>query len=321
MSDTAFPIGWHVIEGTLGTDVLIDTSTVLSGGAAVHFPSTASATAKVVSDWTPIDDLSPTGASNIVTEHYLVWVNARASRVNANDDLLVQVQFSDVDRQTNSFVNIFADSTGAAGSPLSTPNSWETVGDVVSAPSGRRYMRLIIERDHALDFDLYIDSAVVRAMPPGVIAKDTGTDAFAGTWTTHTGWTVDTSLSHQYQLSSGVFTLHQPGLYNVHAHASVEDNLSDGDAISVRIAWRKTGSATVRYIYGSTVWASAAHTYQSGEPTTIAAGGIIDIASKAYAAGASPTTPGIVSVDFLQLAGTGLNYTDAYFSCIRISDI
>lgn len=318
---SAFPIGWHVIEGELGTDVLIDTGTVLSGGVAVHFPSTASATAKVVSDWVPIDDLSPTGAANIVTEHYLVWVNARASRVNANDDMLVQVQFSDVDRQTNNFVNIFADSTGAAGAPLSTANSWETVGDVVSAPSGRRYMRLIIERDHALDFDLYIDSTVIRAMPPGFIGKDTGSTAFTGSWATHSGWTVDGSLSHQYQVSSGTFTLHQPGLYHVHLHASIENNLADGDAISCRIAWRKTGSATLRYIYGSTVWVSAAHTFQAGEPTTIAADGIIDIASKAYSAGASPTTPGIVAAQFLQLAGSGLNYTDAYFAAIRISDI
>ena len=320
---SAFPTGWHVLSGALGTDVQVSSGVELSGGVAVHFPSTASATAIVVSDWLPVDDVTATGGSDVSASQFVAQGNFRASRINASDNLRFTVEYANKTKSSSTQNTVWAsDIVPNTGEPLQVTNQWVTLGQQIRVTSATRYFRFRIERTGAIDFDLYCDSVLLRRLPPGFRATYSGgATAFPTSWgTVVSPLSFDVNASHQYTDSSGTVTLHQPGLYAVHASAESEDTGVDGNVLAIRIGWTRDSTTGTGYICGSNVTQQTAWNPGAGEAWTLTASGHVLIYGR-WAISGITNLAGTVWMELAQLNGAAVNYHDARLSAYRVNDI
>ncbi|NIU03758.1 MAG: hypothetical protein GWO40_05570 [Gammaproteobacteria bacterium] len=295
-------------DGTLGTDVVFDTSQSLTGGKSIRFPSTASANCTVASDIMLIDDPSPTGASNLSTTEYFVRAHARASSVAANKDIAISVGFYTIGMGAASTTVLFNNNLAAA-------DTWQSIGGVVSAPGGPteyRKMRIFVQRPTDYDFDAYIDSVEVRRCPPyyrGVDSSGTFTNAFASpTWSQQ--------YANRLSESAGVVTISQPGLYTASGSCIIAstDSLADGDMFGCRVGFRPTASANYTYFYGN-LTAPAALTPTNPHWIGMSASGLFEVN-----AALTSSAAGSAVFQVVQYAGTLLDFEAANFTVARISE-
>lgn len=315
MSNSAFPRGWHVTSGALGTDVIFDNTTFLSGNASVYFPSTASASATVVSDWVPIDDVNyggtPSATEDVACKTFYVRAHVYASSVAANKDIKFDFETADAARTTITTQAVYND-------VLPSANTWHPIGTQMSYSATGRWMRLSLTRPTDYDFDLYLDSVEFRRAPPFFRGTSTGATFNSANWTVPTyvsGGPANTGVNRCSE-ASGIVTMTQPGVYQAVGGFDITDAVADGDVVGCRIGVQTSSGVAWQYWY-QTLFASAAYTPGKSVGATVSAQWPI---ASDYRAGVNTYTRGKATFELFQYAGATLDYDNAYFHIIRIAE-
>lgn len=252
MSNSVFASGWHVIEGTQGVDVLMNTGTanVLSGNTNVHWPHTATADARVVSDWVAVDGLNATGAAECSAQYYSVRGHFRADDVTANKNLVFGVQLM------NDAGNLFRNVLAWQSWPLPTANTWQSIGFTFTPTwvGKGRWMRVIAYRPNDVNFNLWLDSVEIRRLPPyALVSFPSGSfpiPAGAPTWIPLTP-TSPFIEGHLASINGNLIEIHQPGVYQINAHTPISSTVFSGDLFSMRLSTQQASGAARVYHYQS----------------------------------------------------------------------
>lgn len=246
---TSVPNGWSVEGGVVGTD--FDTSTTsVSGGVAMHFPSTSSSNATLYSDWIAVPDATDKA---VATFAYFINAVVRASSVAANKDIRIRYQGANADRSTTIV------DTALFNGALSSANTWVTIGGNVTV-AGIRWIRVAIDRPSDIDFDMYIDSLEVKQFPAGgVLTLASGTRTFPASWTAVNPSVGTVQGFGEFDAVNDIFYVHAAGRYHVHVDMSLNDAYSDGDMFGIRLNRVDYTGANLSYVYGASVSFPAAY--------------------------------------------------------------
>jgi hypothetical protein len=311
MSNSVFASGWHVIDGTRGVDVLINTgtSTILSGNANVHWPNTATADAQVVSDWVAVDGLNATGAAECSAQYYSVRGHFRADNIAANKNLVFGVQLM------NNAGNLFRNVLAWQNQPLPIANTWQSIGFTFTPTwvGKGRWMRVIAYRPNDIDFNLWLDSVEIRRLPPYALALMTAGGTFTGSWVAVTPSSLVSG--HQVSISGTTLLLHQPGIYAATAWLPLSGALDDGDIFGLRIGMQQNAGAGRIY-----------HSQFLGLPAAYATGAFLGITVSQiwdnFARSAAPAVqgPGNIQMEVIQLAGTLKGYGTPRMEVARVAE-
>lgn len=157
MGLTALPDDWIIEEGALGTDVIQDTGTYLSGGRSIKFQPTATAT-RIVSKLIPVNAGQYGGSTQLTARRYLgLTLVYQTSGSITPSDLEVGVRYYDVN---GAYITRRYKNSGATASGV-----WLTDGLIDEAPANAQYIRLYIEWSHASE-SMLVDSFIPYIMPP-----------------------------------------------------------------------------------------------------------------------------------------------------------
>lgn len=313
-NETVFAEGWHVTTGDIPGDVVIDDTQTLSGGTSVYFPSTASTSAVVVSDWIPIDDLVPTGNVACSPQYYFCNAHCRADSIASGKNVWVGLEVADEGLTTVTSRYIWNTA------PLPVVNSWEPVGGMtyLLGAADSRFIRFNITRPTDIDFDLWVDSVSLQPCPPMHRSRALSGGTFTTAWATVTGLTKYTGT--QISDSSGVVSIEQPGAYVITGAIQIHDDVADGDIFHMRLKYRRDSNSAYLYT-GQSLFVSAGYlTSAAGEDIHLSCSTsyIFNNNTSAYVAGGGPWTPGTIELQVAQSAGTLVDYVDAQLTVLRV---
>lgn len=247
MGSNAPPSGWEVVSGTWGTDIDRETSTTLTGPSGIKFPSTGSG-GTIMSPWIKVGgDSGGDGPSDLV---YGFYVRFRASSVAAGSNITIKVYTYDENRtQRETYTAMSAVVASAA-------NEWIVASQLANVGSyNARWARFEITKANSA-FDLYIDSAVAKKLPPHNIAlsQSANQTITQNTWTyvnatTKNPVTTSETADAGASPSSGGVALSLPGIYIMRGLVEFDD-LADGETIWARFRWTNPGGfvITSRYV-------------------------------------------------------------------------
>jgi hypothetical protein len=209
VATVAKPDGWNVLKGTLGTDIVREVTTTLSGGSAIKFASSAN-DAELESE--------PFLIESAVT--YNVAAVFRADRKNAGDNVIVYFdQYDGTGTQVAS--NVMQDG------PVNTINTWETKSGNLISIAGGRYVKIRIGRVDNNDFNVIFDRVLVeRETNMGYLNNPTGNVTVA---LARIDWTAASflNMSNDGLYQSSDFSVDQievyrAGLYHIKAFLEVD---------------------------------------------------------------------------------------------------
>lgn len=316
MAKAAFPDGWRVENGVIGTDIDFVSTQSVSGGYSILFPNGGSSSVRLVGDWIQIDDRTA-GGTTTADNFWEVYVVAYGS-ATASHQIRLRVETCNAARSTINTSTIY--------SGISSGASWNTYGTSRFSPTaGDVWARLVIDRPSSTAFDLYIDKAYLNPSPAGARldwrqAASPVTGSFTSSWANVdlSGGTYNDS-THADATSSTVY-IYKPGLYHVHGQVLIDSNLADGDILGIRIDARtpnSAGSGTLQsYIYGTSLTVPAAHVAVSGKELALGVSGLVYMDGRQ---GSAPAYNSTIRLQVIQHAGTGATYTEASLRAARIA--
>jgi len=307
MTDSAMPSGWKLLNGTLGTDLVIDTSVALNGSASFKFPSTATSSAVLVSDWVPSFRAVAVSDTYVLPSYGTSHAHVRASSVAANKDVKISVEVANDDKTSINTWTLY-------NAPLAAANTWELAGDQHTLGSTTYvWMRLRIERPTDIDFNLWVDQAYMAANPPNARLFNTDPVTFTGAWNTVTfdaaGLYDQINVPAVSSVSS--VTITRPGFYTFNAYGYISDSVADGDMFGLRIKVAQT--AGTKYFTGTTLTIPAAYAPSSTDLALHTSGNLYIYGQKGAGVAGE-----VVSVEIKQLAGSFVDLEELEFSIVRI---
>lgn len=316
MSNSAFASGWSILSGTLGTDVLLQDTVSLSGNAAIHFPSTASADAIIVSDWAALDDMNGAGVSRASTNRYGVRLHMRSSSTAANKDVRVVMEFTDKTKTT-----IYTNAINAV--PLPVANEWLAIGwtpNFTTLGASVRFIRFKVNRPTDIDFDLYLDSVEAVPLPPYAHATFAA-GTFPATWTAITP-SLTTLDYNQVTISGTVLKLWQPGLWTATACLEITDTIVAGDLFGIRLGLKSTNGAigaagTFEYAT-QMLTVHASYVVPTNPNLGLEVSNQNRISAYYSGGGAAIIGPGEAVVEVMQPVGVAKDYDDVRLRLMRV---
>lgn len=319
MTAKTFPEGWHIISGTIGTDIDVTTTVgqYQTGGCGFIFYAGQSAT--IVSDWIPI-----TGVTE-VDNLWEIYVVAKHSGVLTHSQYVsVAVEAASEDKATVDTIAVYAQETSAI---------WRCLGsgqiDFTDRPWGRvRISSQVTTRD------LYLDRVYINPCPAYLAAgayAESGADTISGSFTSSWANVDFSSCSNSLHSNSRLSALttadavgiYKPGTYSVYGCVQVNNACDDGDIFGARVGVLNDNSGA-KYIYGTALTIPASYTPLTPLATRsihVAVSGLLTIDGSFLSAfgeeGFAPEPTEIV-LQVIQHAGTGGTYTNATLKLARI---
>jgi len=324
MATTSIIDGWMIVDGILGTDIDLDTSTYISGETSIKFISGGSVNTKLVSDWMPLDDRSSGGGgTKFADNYYEVHTTVQGDTYDATYEVEVLLETANAAKTSINSRTIYSGPLllGGAG-------GWSTIGTAFSQPADtERWARLVIYRTNSTAFNLYVDKAYVNPVPAlgfsSWVNEAGASGSFTGSWATANISGAANQL-YSFTAQSGQATrIYKPGTYHVHGQVKIDSNLSDGDMLGIRlkVTTGVAGASIPSYIYGTSLTIPAAHTTVSGEELLMGVSGLARADGvTVYDAGGGSWTGIIATVELqvIQHAGTSATYDASSLRVTRI---
>lgn len=306
MAMSAMPVGWHVEDGTLGTDVDTSSSLSVSGGLSVRLPSSSSVNAAVYSDWIAMPD-SVDG--KVATVYYSMSVTLRASSVAANKNVRVRYQLANQARSSIVVTSTIFNTT------LTTANTWEVIGRTIN-PSTAKWVRIVIDRPNDINFDLYIDTLELKQEPCGGRLDTSVGASFAATWTAVNFGTGTVRGYAEADASADILYAHNPGRYLVEAYVRLAGSYSASDMFGMRIRTVDYAGSNVSVFYGQSMTIHGAYNAATNN-LSMSMSRIIDLSPRRSRF--SSTSAG-VRLELIQYTGSLNTFAQASIGMARITD-
>lgn len=199
MSFSFPPDGWNVVNGndtSWGTDVLEDTTQVLSGSYSIKWPNGGLANVALRTDLIPI----------IPGRYYKTSRTFRASAVDGDNSADYIVAGYDED-------GVYIDDVAANTSIVQAANTWEHRSDVFYVPTDMRYLTILVARGGGTNFDLWLDHALLN-VSPGILQVYLNTNQSIANNTNTTVLFDGLTNGDNYDSSTGKFTAPYAGMWS-----------------------------------------------------------------------------------------------------------
>lgn len=296
----AFPDGWTVTQGELGTDITTSASQALSGGISIHFPSTAATNAILVSDWIPI----PKYTTRVTPRRYGLFAAVYSDSIDSARKVRIIAETANPTKTTLNTITIY----DAAMPNLSR---YDPLGQVVTPATTEGWIRYKIDRSDQLDFNLYLDNVEIKQVPASSDFTASGSP-FSSSWT---GVSFGGTLHGLTGTSGGDAVIYAPGRYSFSGQVVLDDSYDDGDMFGIRVVTKNFAGTIQNYYYGSVATLSAAYNAATNHMSlTVSGEALFD---SFYSEGSYPVR---AELQLIQFSGSVKSYGDVQLQVTRITD-